>query len=535
ASSVRCVHNPELDGTVDKNKYMITLSTNRPNETTVSPSGEKFGSLPTTVKTTTTNDTLRFDGWFENAVEVSRDKNYTFIVTEARTLEARYTYIGKLITLSTNYPYKVTVDPSGDRIEGSTVTIKTATTNDTLRFDGWFEGETMVHSAPNYPFLVTGPRTLEARYTYIGKMITISTNQPNQVTVDPSGDRIEGSTVTIKTTTTNTALRFDGWFENGTLVHSELNYTFTVTEARTLEARYTSIGQKITITSNRTNQVTITPDYFEAPGEQTTVTTSASNSMLVFDGWYEGNTKVHPDKDYTFTVTGPRTLEARYNIDGAEGQYCIPDVNFRNYITNSLGINIVQDTYTDAGKTYSRLDAATKTAMSQKTEINIRYSGSSTANMKVSNTEGIQYFTGLTKLYMYGVNSFDVQTFPSIDLSKNTNLTDILLTYGSMTSAPKLPKAGKVRTLYLQGNLIPANTSDGRHDYREVMRPSSASSNQVYVGMQGSRNTSSGNAFYFRMNSNELTQSQWARLDGSDIDSDVASTDLNAGARLWNK
>ncbi|MGL4907727.1 MAG: hypothetical protein ACRC3G_00130, partial [Bacteroidales bacterium] len=235
-----------------------------------------------------------------------------------------------------------------------------------------------------------------------------------------------------------------------------------------------------------------------------------------------------------FTVAGPRTLEARYNIDGAEG-HCIPDVNFRNYITGTLGINIVHDTetYTDAGKTYYRPNAATKTAMSQKTSINMYYSGSSSANLKVSNTEGIQYFTGLTRLDMSG-NSAYFQTYPSIDLSKNTNLTRIDLEYGSMTSA-KLPKAGKVTALRLYANLIPANTSDGRHDFRGVMDPSNGASNAVYVGRQGSRSTSNANAFYFRMNSNELTQSQWTGLGGSAIDSDAAGTDNNAGARLWNK
>ncbi|MGL4852280.1 MAG: InlB B-repeat-containing protein, partial [Phocaeicola sp.] len=458
-------------------------------------------------------------------------------VTGPRTLEARYTYIGKLITISTNQPKRVTVDPSGDRIEGKSVTIKTATTNDTLRFDGWFENGTLVHSTPNYPFVVTGPRTLEARYTYIGKMITISTNQPKRVTVDPSGDRIEGKSVTIKTATTNDTLRFDGWFENGTLVHSTSSYPFVVTVPRTLEARYTYIGQKITITANRTSQVTKTESGDGILGKTTTVTTSASNSLLVFDGWYEGNTKVYSSQTYPFTVAGPRTLEARYNIDGVEGQHCIPDVNFRNYITSTLGINIGQDTYTDAGKTYYGPNAATKTAMSQKTEINMQYFGSSTSNLKVSNTEGIQYFTGLTTLAMDGSDAFDVQNYPSIDLSKNTNLVMIHLRFGSLSdmSKVKLPKAGRVTRLYLYANLIPANTFDGRHDLRGVMNPSNGASNEVYVGIQGSRSTSNANAFHFRLNANELTQSRWTQLGGSTIDSDVAGTSYNAGARLWNK
>ncbi|MGL4956327.1 MAG: InlB B-repeat-containing protein, partial [Bacteroidales bacterium] len=367
-------------------------------------------------------------------------------------------------------------------------------------------------------------------------MITLSTNRPNETTVSPSGEKFGSLPTIVKTSTTNAALRFDGWFENGTLVHSEPNYTFTVIGPRTLEARYTLL-HKITITSNRTNQVIVTASGDVIHGEQTTVTTSASNSMLVFDGWYEDGKLVHLDKDYTFEVTGARTLEARYNIDGGEG-HCIPDVNFRNYITNSLGINIVHDTetYTDAGKTYYRPNAATKTAMSQKTEIQMVYSGSSSANMKVSNTEGIQYFTGLTKFSIRGELNF-IQPYTRLDLSKNTNLSAIqsyFINIASMTDLI-LPREGKVTILYLFANNFPANTSTTRHDLRGVMDPSNGAKNEVYVGKQGSRSENNANAFYFRMNANELTQSRWTYLGGTTINSDVASTRSNAGARLWNQ
>ncbi|MGL4851425.1 MAG: InlB B-repeat-containing protein, partial [Phocaeicola sp.] len=369
-------------------------------------------------------------------------------------------------------------------------------------------------------------------------MITLSTNRPNETTVSPSGEKFGSLPTIVKTAITNDVVRFEGWFEGETLVHSAPNYPFLVTEARTLEARYTYIPHKITITSNRTNQVTVTASGDVIHGEQTTVTTSASNSMLVFDGWYEGNTKVHPDKDYSFEVTGARTLEARYNIDyDGTGSVpsmstAIPDANFRNYVTGTLGISTLFDSYTDAGTTYYRATAQVKGV----TEIKMYYSSSSSANMKVSNTEGIQYFTGLTKLWMYGSSS-NFHAFPSIDLSKNTKLTHIELGFGSLSdmSKVKLPKAGKVTYLRLRANLIPANTFDGRYDFRELMDPSRASSNEVYVGQQGSRSTSNANAFHFRLNANELTQDRWTYLYGSAIDSDVASTSSNAGARLWNK
>ncbi|MGL4908064.1 MAG: hypothetical protein ACRC3G_01885, partial [Bacteroidales bacterium] len=227
----------------------------------------------------------------------------------------------------------------------------------------------------------------------------------------------------------------------------------------------------------------------------------------------------------------------RYNIDGGEG-HCIPDVNFRNYITNSLGINIVHDTenYTDAGKTYYRPDAATKTAMSQKKQIIMDYSSNNPQNL-VSNTEGIQYFTGLTALMMSGAPSPYFQNFLSIDLSKNTNLAQINLSYGSLTSVSKLPKAGRVSSLWLDANLIPANTSDTRHDLRGVMDPGRGANNIVLVGRQGSRSNSNANAFYFRMNSNELTESNWTTmLKGGPVNSTTIGGDgQNKNVFLWHQ
>ncbi|MGL4956028.1 MAG: hypothetical protein ACRC9X_02490, partial [Bacteroidales bacterium] len=290
------------------------------------------------------------------------------------------------------------------------------------------------------------------------------------------------------------------------------------------------------ITANRTSQVNKTASYIEILGKTTTVTTSASNSLLVFDGWYEGNTKVHSEKDYPFTVAGPRTLEARYNIDGTTTPN-IPDANFRNYIRNSLEIK-VDETYTDAGVTYyATLTDAIKTQMAGVTQITMVYSGSNPQSL-VSNTEGIQYFTGLTTLNMYGTGGSALQTYPSIDLSKNTNLTRIDIMYGSMTSVPKLPKAGKVRVLQIFANNISANTSSSRHDLTGVMDPSNGGSNSVWMGNQGNRTSSSStNAkdFYFNMTSSEVSDSKWTSgLNGGPVGGTTSSNaNANWFAYLW--
>ncbi|MGL5913990.1 MAG: FISUMP domain-containing protein, partial [Bacteroidales bacterium] len=203
------------------------------------------------------------------------------------------------------------------------------------------------------------------------------------------------------------------------------------------------IGGKhmITIKANRTNAVSISPSGEKDDSRLTTVSTSATHDMLVFDGWYEGEKLVHSDKDYTFTVIGSRTLEARYDIAGTTTpNFTIPDENFRNYIRNSLNIK-VDETYTDAGVTYYRpLTDAIKTQMAAVREIRIVYSTISPETMKVSNTEGLQYFTGLTELRIAGSSSSYLHAFTSIDLSKNTNLQTLQVFNNTALTALDLSK-----------------------------------------------------------------------------------------------
>ncbi|MGL5913692.1 MAG: hypothetical protein ACRCZB_05955, partial [Bacteroidales bacterium] len=288
----------------------------------------------------------------------------------------------------------------------------------------------------------------------------------------------------------------------------------------------------ITLTKNRTTSVTVSGGGDKRYNSSVTVTAAKSNNMLVFDGWYEGSNQLSSSTSYNvLNLTTNKTLEARYNITYVKsGSHPISDANFRNYVTGTLRVDF--DSYTDAGTTYYN----TNNAIKGVTSISMQYASSS--SMRVSNTEGIQYFTGLTLLKLAGSNTSYLQNYTSIDLSKNTNLTNINLALGSLNNMAnvKLPKANKVTNLELYGNNFPANTSSSKHDLRGVMNPSNAANNSLWMGMQGTRKETSGNAFYFRLNPNELTDSRWlGYLNGNSVNGGSSKTGYNTWAYYWNR
>ncbi|MGL4907769.1 MAG: InlB B-repeat-containing protein, partial [Bacteroidales bacterium] len=287
----------------------------------------------------------------------------------------------------------------------------------------------------------------------------------------------------------------------------------------------------ITLTKNRTTSVTVSGGGDKRYNSSVTVTAAKSNNMLVFDGWYENGGKVSSSESYPFPATKHSTLEARYNITYVKsGSHPIPDANLRNYVTGNLRVDF--DSYTDAGTTYYN----TNNAIKGVTSISMHYTSSS--SMRVSNTEGIQYFTGLTLLKLAGGNTSYLQNYASIDLSKNTNLTNINLALGILNNMAnvKLPKANKVTNLELYANNFPANTSSSKHDLRGVMNPSNAANNSLWMGMQGTRKETSGNAFYFRLNPNELTDSRWlGYLNGNSVNGGSSKTGYNTWTYYWNR
>ena len=177
----------------------------------------------------------------------------------------------------------------------------------------------------------TGTATLTVfgynKITYIAT-IQITQGGTQQYTVNVSANPNIGGTVTgggtynqgqlcTVTATANSGYTFTNWTENGAVVSTQANYTFTVNSNRTLVANFTGQSQQYTISvsANPNNGGTVSGDGTYYEGESCTVR-ATPNTGYTFTNWTENGNVVSTQSRYTFIVTGNRTLVANFQAQG---------------------------------------------------------------------------------------------------------------------------------------------------------------------------------------------------------------------------
>lgn len=131
----------------------------------------------------------------------------------------------------------------------SQVTV-TATADEGYDFVGWKKNGTdaILSTSAAYTFTLVGTTDLIAVFRAHGSAseynITLAKavtwGSENDVTVTGAGTIVAGNSCTISTTSSNSDLRFKGWFLNnqGTAISTEKNYTFTPNADMSLTARW---------------------------------------------------------------------------------------------------------------------------------------------------------------------------------------------------------------------------------------------------------------------------------------------------------
>ncbi len=142
--------------------------------------------------------------------------------------------------------------------------------------------------------------------------ITVSANPTNGGTVSGGGTYNQGQSCTV-TATANSGYTFTNWTENGNVVSTQANYTFTVNSNRNLVANFTAQTQQYTISvsANPTNGGTVTGGGTYQQGQSCTVHATAATGYT-FVRWTENGSQVSTNANYSFTVTGNRTLVAQF-------------------------------------------------------------------------------------------------------------------------------------------------------------------------------------------------------------------------------
>jgi hypothetical protein len=124
----------------------------------------------------TPNAGFAFVNWTENGTVVSTNPNYTFTVTEDRTLVANFA-TGSLITTNSSPLTGGNTDGSGSFVNGSSVTVQ-ATPSANYNFVNWTENGVLVSASASYTFTAAGDRDLVANFTSSASNLGIVFSQP---------------------------------------------------------------------------------------------------------------------------------------------------------------------------------------------------------------------------------------------------------------------------------------------------------------------------------------------------------------------
>ena len=324
-----------LNGTVNApNTFTISVSANP-----TSGGAPYIGNTPGTTQATFTqgqsctvhaNPATGYDfiRWTENGNSVSTNANYTFNVTANRNLVAQFSQNSYTISVSADPINGGTVTGGGAFHYGETCTVS-ATPNQNFTFTNWTENGNVVSTQASYQFNVTSNRTLVAHFTAqapITYTVTVAANPTNggapYIGNTPGTTQAtfnSGQSCTVHATA-NSGFTFTNWTENGNVVSTQANYTFTVNGNRTLVANFQAQPQNytVTVTANPTNggapYIGNTPGTTQATftnGQSCTVHANPSNGF-VFDRWTVNGNQVSTNANYTFTVTSNRNLVAHF-------------------------------------------------------------------------------------------------------------------------------------------------------------------------------------------------------------------------------
>ena len=217
------------------------------------------------------------------------------------------------VNVSANPNIGGSVTGGGTYNQGQSCTV-TASPNAGYTFTNWTENGNVVSTNRNYTFTVTANRTLVANFQAQPQnyTVTVSANPTNGGNVTGGGTYQQGQSCTV-TATANTGYNFTNWTENGNVVSTQANYTFTVNSNRTLVANFTQQQYTITATADPVNGGNVTGDGTFNYGNSCTLNATPA-AGYTFVNWTKNGQQVSTNATYTFTVTESAAYVAHFQL-----------------------------------------------------------------------------------------------------------------------------------------------------------------------------------------------------------------------------
>ncbi len=318
-SSTSCDNNSNGNNSISNNTTdvhedlcVVSFDTNGGNdiESQYVKKGEKIKEPSNPVR-----EGYEFNGWYV------QNEKWSFIgytVTENITLEAKWTINQYTLSLTRN-------DNNGGYVRnnsglydfGSSITIE-ASTNPGYTFNGWYEGEQLIHQESKYSFNMPAKNV-----EYMAKW-TANTNTPYKVehylqsltdfeySATPyEVDDLKGVTNTL---TNALAKTYTGFISpNVTQQYIRGNGDTIVKLFYARENYVIKLSQNIK-DAGVLSIISSGYPYEYRFGQQITLKSSL-NAGYLFSGWYNGNTQISDNQSYSFTINDDVELEARYTVN----------------------------------------------------------------------------------------------------------------------------------------------------------------------------------------------------------------------------
>ena len=251
----------------------------------------------------------QFVNWTLSGTVVSTSASYTFIVTANRNVVANFSLIPYVINTTSSPGSGGSTSGGGTYNYGTSATV-IAIPATGYQFVNWTQGGSVVSTSSIYTFTVTTERSLLANFSLINYTVNTSSSPAAGGTTSGAGTFSYGTPATV-TATPSANYIFVNWTVGGSVVSTNVSYTFTVTGTLSIVANFSLITYIVsTSPSPISGGTTIGGGTFNPGAFVTVVATPSSGYQFV--SWREGGTVVSTGSSYSFLVAANRELVATF-------------------------------------------------------------------------------------------------------------------------------------------------------------------------------------------------------------------------------
>jgi len=300
--------NRTLTANFSLNAHNVTLNASPSAGGSVTGAGNYDHGQTATI-TASPNTGYTFTNWTENGNVVSSQAEYSFEASNSRNLTANFSQNAVSISLNASPSMGGTVTGGGNYSYGETVNI-TAMPNEGFTFNNWTQNGTVVSAEPIYSFTANSNKTLTANFSINSYTITLSKSPSMGGNVSGGGNYLHGQNTTI-TATSNEGFTFSNWTENGTIISTDPNYSFTVKSSRELRANFTLNSYAVSLSKTPAAGGSVAGGGNYLHGQSVNISAIA-NEGFRFVNWTENGMEISTESAYSFTVNDNRNLIAHF-------------------------------------------------------------------------------------------------------------------------------------------------------------------------------------------------------------------------------